>query len=177
MDSADDVPADPTPAPLPRDALTIRRILLLTAGVAAGLKVFAPESDQPLVQAEGWLLLANAVVIGLSLPAPFFLMGSVRRARTLGPGSMFAATMGVGSWLLLPPPLIGRSPAALLCSYYAMPLVAAWFLLATLLTRQVNRRLFDRAATPWTERYGYVLALLWAPLGVYHLVLMYREVF
>jgi len=183
MDPADDIPVGPPPTPTPRDALTIRRILLLTAGVATGLKVFGPTADELSRKGDQWLLLANAVVIGLSLPAPFFLWGAKRRAQPVGPGSMFALTMGIGSWLLLPPPLIAaavqavKPTSALLCTYYVMPLVATWFLLASLFTRQINRRLFDRAATPWTERYGYFLAVLWLPLGVYHLVVIYSEVF
>jgi hypothetical protein len=56
-----------------------------------------------------------------------------------------------------------------------MPLVAAWFLLGALLTQQINRRLFDGAETPWTERYGYFLALLWSPLGLFHVFQFYRQ--
>ncbi len=178
MDPSDDIQANPVPSPAParRDALTILRILLLTAGVAVGIQVFGWEKDKLLL-----LPLANAVVIGLSLPAPLFVVGRARQSPgAMGPGSMFAMTMGIGSLLLLPPPIIAklviaRESSAPLCLYYVMPLAAIWFLLGALLAGQISRRLFDRGRTPWTERYGYFLAVLWSPLGVYHLVNFYRE--
>jgi hypothetical protein len=37
------------------------------------------------------------------------------------------------------------------------------------------RTLFNRE-TPWSERYGFLLALLWSPLGVWVLADLYTEV-
>jgi hypothetical protein len=179
MDPADEIPANTSLPQVPprRDALTILRILLLTAGVAVGIKVFIPEDVDGWT---AWRTLFNAAVIGLSLPAPLFVMGAVRRVQgPLGPGSLFAMAMGGGALLLLPPPVIvmfsSHKTASPACVYYIMPQVALWFLLAALLTGQINRRLFDRRQTPWTERYGYFLALLWSPLGIFHLVRYYRQ--
>ena len=186
MDPSDDIPATsapgpaPSPAPVRRDGLTILRILMLTGGVAVGIMVFVPDKHKELQEVEAWRAVANAVVIGLSLPAPLFVMAAARRsAGLLGPGSLFAMGMGTGSLLLLPPPLIaayldGESTAPA-CLYYLMPQAALWFLLGAVLARQITRGLFDRIRTPWTERYGYFLALLWSPLGVFHLVNFYRE--
>jgi hypothetical protein len=180
MDPSEITPAEPAPR---NDGLTILRIMLLTAGVGVGLQVFGPdwEGDRFWAEGKGLLGLANAAVIGLSLPAPLFLLGARRRTvQTIGPSSLFAMAMGIGALLLLPPPIIaamtGRESASPMCLYYIMPQAGLWFLLAAALTGQINRRLLDRRAIPWTERYGYFLALLWSPLGLWHLVNYYREV-
>jgi hypothetical protein len=180
------VPSDGSPVeaaaqpPRRRDGLTILRIMLLTAGVGAGIQVFGPDWDGDWSKNKGWLGLANSIVIGLSLPAPLFLLSAVwRKDQSIGPASLFAMAMGIGSLLLLPPPIIAaltsHESAAVTCLYYIMPQAGLWFLLAAALTGQIGRRLFDRCATPWTERYGYSLALLWSPLGLWHLVNYYRE--
>ena len=178
MDAWDDISANPAlpPRPARRDALTILRILLLTGGVAVGITVFGPERDAIFRE---WKLLANAAVIGLSLPAPLIVMAAARRGQAIGHASLLAMTLGCGALLLLPPAALGailsHNSTGPMCLYYVMPQVALWFLLAALLTGQINRRLFDRLKTPWIERYGYFLALLWSPLGILHLVNFYRE--
>jgi len=179
MNSSDDLsPISRSPR---RDALTILRIMLLTGGVLVGMEVFGPKRDDNWKEWTAWRQLANAVVVGLSLPAPLFLASALwRRRPELRAGSVFAMAMGCGAILLLPPPLIaayfGRESSAPVCLYYIMPQVGLWFLVAALLTRQINRELFAGPA-PWTELYGYVLALLWSPLGIWHLVRYYRQAF
>ena len=174
MDSSDRFPVSETPPhpPVRRDALTIGRILLLMAGVAVSITVFGAEREKVLP-------VVNSAVIGLSLPAPLFVLAARRRQVALGPASLMAMALGIGALLLLPPAaavliLSGKSTAPM-CLYYVMPQLSLWFLLAGLLTGQINRRLFDRLQTPWVERYGYFLALLWSPLGIFHLVNFYTE--
>ncbi len=134
MDHSNETSVSQTPPRPPdrRDALTILRILLLTSGVAVGISVFLP--DKELKGGTAWRVLASAVVIGLSLPAPLFVIAAARRIRgPLGPASLFAMGMGTGALLLLPPPLIaawlGRESPAPMCLYYLMPQAALWFLL------------------------------------------------
>jgi hypothetical protein len=180
MASPSDPLADAAAAPTPRrDGITILRIMLLTAGVGAGIQVFGPDWDDTWSDSKGWLGLTNAVVIGLSLPAPLFVMGAMRRKdQLIGPASLFATAMGIGSLLLLPPPLIApqlsNESSVMTCTYYIMPQAGLWFLLAALFTGQFGR-LLDRLGTPWVERYGHFLALLWSPLGLWHLINYYRE--
>jgi len=124
-------------------------------------------------------MLANAVLIGLALPAPLFMVRPRRRdARPLGFGSLFALVAGLGALLMLPPALAARLKSsqggAVVCLAYVLPLMGLWFILAALLSGQI-RSLF-RADTPWRERYGALLALLWSPLGAWHLYGFYSEV-
>jgi hypothetical protein len=165
-----------------RDRLTILRVLLLTAGVAAGLSVFAPEKEaDSFEKSEWWLMLANAFVIGLSLPAPLFTLRFRRVERPqVGFGALFALMASLGVILLLPPALVERLHSdkgeVHFCLYYVLPLLGLWFVLAILLTGGF-RRIWRKAESPWTERYGFFLALLWSPLGIWHTVHFYIEAF
>ena len=165
-----------------RDRLTILRLLLLTAGVAVGIVFFAPRfTEANTTDAEQWRGLACSVIIGLSLPAPLFCVRRPGSGRAIGAGGLFALTVGLGSLLMLPPSVVAvladgepkGMPAT--CLYYCLPLVGLWYLLATLLSGHVGRHLF-RPDTPWTERYGFLLVLVLAPLGVWVLVDIYRDV-
>lgn len=165
-----------------RDRLTIGRMLLLTAGLAAGLGIFAPEmGKQPKIGAPDWWIgLTNAVLIGLALPAPLFTVRLPwRKARPLGVGGLFALVAGLGALLMLPPALgarlKGQQAGAVFCLAYALPLMGLWFVLAGLLVGQIAS--LWKADTPWTERYGTLLALAWSPLGVWHLYRFYADVF
>lgn len=158
-----------------RDALTIGRFLLLTAGVAVGLGVFVSPHKQGggflRFDLDTFLVYYNAVFIGLALPAPLFVMGQrLRKGPPIGPGGLYAVTVGLGSLLMLPPVLVGRLQSdvgpSFTCIHYTMPLVSFWYLAATLLAGRLGRELFSRA-TPWTERYGFFLAVLWTPVGMW----------
>ncbi len=168
-----------------RDTLTIGRLLLLTAGVAIGLGVFVPqEHSEQISPLSGPYLLSlyNALLIGSALPAPFIVLGQrLRKGPAIGPGGLFAVTMGLGSLLMLPPVLVarlqGEDGSAMICLYYALPLVSFWYLASALITGAVSRQLLSRA-TPWTEKYGFLLAALWAPLGIWWLItVFYAEAF
>jgi len=167
----------------PGDRLTIRRMLLLIAGVALGLVIFAPNFDDgDLQNVEKWRYTANAIIIGMAIPAPLFCIGRVIRNRPLAAGGLFALAAGLGVWLLLPAAVaeclarhagINRG-TTVSCLYWVLPLMGLWYFLAALVSGHVSRELF-RAATSWTERYGLFLALAWSPLGVWMLVDIYRE--
>lgn len=163
------------------DRLTIGRLMLLTAGVAISLGILPLKvAASELVKVEFWLSLSTALLAGLSLPAPWFTLRH-RGRQTLGPGGLFALTVGLGTLLLLIPVGIGRirgsgqvdTPAG--CMMYCMPLVSVWYVLAAAFSGHIGRRLFH-PNTPWTERYGFLLAALWTPWGVWHLVTMYLDV-
>ncbi|MBI2826640.1 MAG: hypothetical protein HYX69_18360 [Planctomycetia bacterium] len=170
----------------PRDTLSIGRLLLLTAGVATGLALFGPVYDSATpINSEWWRYLANAALVGLALPAPLFCIRP-RRARPLGAGGFFALAAGLGAVSILPaaaavriahPPAAGEAyglPAT--CIGWVLPLMGLWFFVAMLVSGQVGRRMFWRAS-PWTDRYGFWLALGWSPLGVWLLVEVYSESF
>jgi hypothetical protein len=162
------------------DRLTIRRLLVLTAGVAIGVTVFSPKGEDPST-VEYWLRMAHAFVAGLALPAPLFSLRFGRHRRELGAGGLFALMSGLGTLLMLPPvaaeTLLQRGPAsATVCFFYVLPMAASWYMLAAILSGSIGRKLFH-AATPWVERYGFLLAALWSPLGVWELVNFYLEAF
>jgi len=180
---AGDQPPPGSPQAEPRrDQLTIRRLLILTAGLAAGLGIFAPQVEQPpaIGEPDWWISLSNAVLIGLALPGPLFTVRLPwRKAQPLGIGGLFALVAGLGALLMLPPALVARlssqQAGAVFCLAYALPLMGLWFVLAGLLSGQATS-LFKRD-TPWTERYGALLALSWSPLGAWHLYHFYAEAF
>ena len=172
--------------PTRRDTLTIGRFLLLTAGVAIGLGVFSPveNRDQPDLidfDLDYFIVVYNAVLIGLTLPAPLFIIGQrLRKGPPVGPGGLLAVTLGLGTFLMLPPVFIDRlqqdEGMAFVCIHYMLPLASFWYLLAALIAGKLGRELFARA-TAWTERYGFLLAVLWTPVGVWWLITFYMEAF
>lgn len=172
----------PGEAPPGRDALTIRRFLLLTAGLALGLGLFAPENQDGgffKLNLDGTLGLFNAAMLGLALPAPLFVLGQrFAKGPAIGPGGLYALTMGLGTLLMLPPVLMqrfaGKAAGAAICLFYVMPLVSMWYFLAAAMSGYLGRKLFARS-TAWTERYGFLLAVLWTPLGTWLLIQFYLE--
>jgi purine-cytosine permease-like protein len=180
----DPAAGSPAPSGVRRDRLTIARLLLLTAGVAVGLGVYAPDVSLPegssVDRRERWLGVANAVLIGLALPAPLFAIGLQRRERVaLGVGGLFALMASLGALTLMPAMLMMRlsraSSGAALCLHYALPLMGLWCVLAAVVGGQA--RFLFRKDAPWLDRYGAFLALLWSPLGVRHLIWIYRDLF
>ncbi len=96
---------------LARDSLTIRRLLLLTAGLAIGLGLFTPERQEGRLvrlNLDATLGLFSAAMLGLALPAPLFVLGSLPRARRSAPVASMPATMGLGALLMLPPVVMHR---------------------------------------------------------------------
>ena len=182
--------ASPATAPesceVASDRLTIRRLLLLTAGVAVGLTLFAPRFEEGgFADVEQWRAVANAAIIGLALLAPLFCFSRAVRNRHLGAGGFFALAVGLGVWLLLPaavmewfarhatPPTDRNMTAG--CLYNVLPLMGLWNLLAALVAGSAARRELVPKMS-WTERYGLFLSLAWSPLGVWMLVDIYRDV-
>ena len=175
-----------TDHPPPRDTLTIGRFLLLTAGVAIGLGVFVSAEEngntvQEELSLEVFIVQYNAFLIGLALPAPLFIAGQrLRKGPTIGPGGLFAVTMGLGSLLMLPPIFVdhlqSQDGIPFACIHYMMPLVSCWYLIAALIAGSLGRKLFART-TAWTERYGFFLAAFWTPVGVWWLITFYMEAF
>ena len=166
------------------DRLTIRRMLLLMAGIAVGLVVFAPRfGEGEIADVEKWRYTANAIVIGLAIAAPLVCIRRVIRKRPLAAGGLFALAAGLGVWLLLPAAVaefVARQGGndrgtTVSCLYWVMPLMGLWYLLAALVSGHVARKLFT-PSTPWVERYGLCLAFLWSPLGVWMLIDIYRDV-
>ena len=167
-----------------RDTLTIGRFLLLTADVAIGLGIFSPveNPDEPELidfDIDYFIVFYNAVLIGLTLPAPLFIIGQrLRKGPPIGPGGLLAVTMGLGALLMLPPVFIARlkqdEGMAFVCIHYMLPLVSFWYLLAALVAGKLRRELFART-TAWTERYGFFLALFWTPVGIWWLITFYME--
>jgi hypothetical protein len=121
----------------------------------------------------------------LTLPAPLFGIARVFKNRSLGAGGLFALAIGLGVWLMLPAAVIEclarvRTPGnerneAAGCLYFVMPMMGLWYLLAGLVSGHIGRRLFS-PTTPWIDRYGFFLALLWSPLGAWHVVDVYGNV-
>jgi hypothetical protein len=182
----------PAPTPEPPsstderpDRLTIGRMLLLTAGIALGLALFAPRlAPGDLASADRWRETAFAVIAGLTIPAPLFAIRRRLRNTSLGAGGLFALAIGLGVWLLLPAAAIeyvarlrtgsdGNEVAS--CLYFVMPMIGLWYLVAGLVSGAINRRLFS-PTTSWIDRFGFLLALLWSPLGAWHVVDVYRAV-
>jgi hypothetical protein len=170
----------------PMDRLTIGRLLILTAGVAVGMALFAPRfASGDLKIAQNWRLAAFSVIAGLAISAPLFCLRRVVKKGALGVGGFFALATGLGVWLMLPAAVIEwfvrlRVPntdayQAGMCLFYVMPMIGLWSLLGGLVSGAFGRRLLS-PATPWIERYGFSMSLLWAPLGVWQVVDVYLDV-
>lgn len=168
---------------LPRDRLTIWRMLVIVTAVAVGIAVFGPERGaQDIGAVDWWRHLTTAFMIGLSLAGPIF---SLVRSRTyrLGAGGLLALTLGLGCLVLLPPATYVRfhgsgvdNNTSIMCLYYCLPLMSLWYLAAMQAGGRISRRSFSRAA-PFSERYGLFLALLWSPLGLWLMWDFYSEAF
>jgi hypothetical protein len=181
----DSPPLAAAPGEDPADRLTIGRLLLLTAGVSVGLAVFAPKfGADDLADPGQWRGLAQAVAIGLSMPAPLFCLPRAFHNRRLGPGGLFALSAGLGTLVLLPAAVIERfarlsaanadKTETGACLGVALSLFGLWYLLPALVAGHAGRHLFLRT-TSWTERYGFLLALVWSPLGVWWVFDIYSE--
>ncbi len=176
---------DLMPAHTALDRLTIRRLLILTAGIAVGLSLFAPHFDESgRSGADAWRELANAVIIGLALPAPLFCIPRAFSSHRLGTGGLFALATGLGIWLLLPAAVLewinsnvshkSNQGVTASCLYIVLPLTGLWYLLAAMIIGYAARK--QMSLTTWTDRYGLFLAFLWSPLGIWTLVDIYRDV-
>jgi hypothetical protein len=150
------------------------------------LAVFAPKVGEANLGDPGlWRQLAQAVAIGLAIPAPLICLPRAFRNGRLGPGGLFALAAGLGALVLLPAAVIeclARHAApnndhaqTSFCLGLALSLFGLWYLLAALVAGHAGGHLFNRN-TAWTERYGFLLALVWSPLGTWWVFDIYSEV-
>lgn len=163
------------------DRLTIFRMLVITAGIAVGLVVFAPRidrSNQSPYNVEYFRALAAAPIVGACLPAGFFAWGWRRRSHArLGPGGLLALTMTAGVLLLLPPAaMTGDDGMGFICLRFMLPLVSLWYLVAMAAAGQLNRETLTGGA-PWSERYALYLAIAWLPEAAWLLYEIYEGAF
>ena len=63
------------------------------------------------------------------------------------------------------------------CFAYGTPLMAVYLTFAMLAGGWFRRRRRGAMARSWSERFGLILALAWACLGLYVLSIFYREEF
>jgi uncharacterized membrane protein YhaH (DUF805 family) len=169
--------------PVIRDRLTIFRILVIVTALAIGIALYLPNTIE-LAEVDSWRWLATTFMIGLSLAGPVFAF-SRRRSHRLGASGLLALTLGLGVLVMMPPAIMIRcykgeghieQSAVAVCLFYSMPMMSLWYLLAMTAGGRLTRRSFSRA-TPWSERYGLFLALLWSPLGMWVLWDCYSEAF
>jgi hypothetical protein len=163
------------------DRLTIFRMLVITAGIAVGLVVFAPKvdpNDLSPYNVEYFRALAAAPLIGACLPAGFFALGWRRRNSSRpGPGGLLALTMTCGVLLLLPPAaMTGDDGMGFICFRFMLPLVSLWYLVAMAAAGQLNRETLTGGA-PWSERYALYLAIAWLPEAAWLLYEIYEGAF
>jgi hypothetical protein len=101
---------------------------------------------------------------------------------------------GTAAWLLWPPIIIGRRSsgrgqnppivdpsAAEICFFYGTPLMAVYVTASLLAGGWLRRRPRGTrrppAPMPWRERFGRVLGMGWAVLGLYVLSMIYGSKF
>lgn len=157
------------------------RLLAMVTGVAVGLFLFysRPESTAE-AQPPDWPLFYFAALAGVTLFESLFVARRLYQRHRLGVGGYMTLALGIGIWLLLPVAIAERlttDAMAAGCLSYVLPLGALWMLVAALVTAGLNpRRLLTQSAA-WTDRCGILLAMSWAPLGVWLLVELYLEAF
>ena len=171
-------------------------MMLLIAGVGVGLAVMTtldgPQSDSGI---ELIFLLAGGILGGASfVGVPLLIRERWRRPRRrFGPGRVIWFTQGTAAWLLWPPIVVGsisvnrgRNPpivdpsAPQICFAYGTPLMAVYLTVALLAGgwwRPRARKERKRTPLPWTERFGLLLGMGWAVLGLYVLSMIYRSKF
>lgn len=183
-------------APRPRARLTIGAMAILLVGEAAALAIFLPElregSGSFSAIGDRFHLVAGILLGGPSLlGVPWLLTRKVRRPGPdqgrWGPGRLHWFAHGSAAWLLWPPIVIRkaaitygqgagelRDAAGLsqICYFYGTPLMGLYMILALAAGGSLRRRRLRRA--DWFERFGLLLGLLWALLGIEVLVLVYR---
>lgn len=131
---------------------------------------------------ESWRALLNAVLSGLSLPAIGFGLSLRLRGHDLKSGSLFGLMAGLGALLMLPAAIMAKVLAepeqsdniVVSCMYFVMPLMGLWFFLAAWVGGMFTWRLWSQPM-PWSEKYGYLLAVAWTPLGVWVLADIYHD--
>jgi hypothetical protein len=179
-----------------RSRPTIGELMIVVAGVGVGLTLAMPVFRDEPSPGEAILVMGGGVLGGASLVGVPLLLWERRRGgrRRFGPGKLSWFAHGTAAWLLWPPIIIGRRSnargqappivdpsAAEICFFYGTPLMAV-YVTASLLAggwlrrrRRGSRR--PTAPIPWRERFGLLLGMGWAVLGLYVLSMIYRSKF
>lgn len=167
--------------------LALWELLVLLAGVASGLALFAKELKES-TQDSGWFLWIIAVLGGYSLVGPPLLLWERRRSKAVWrAGRIHWFSQGTAAWLMWPPMVatrlrgegIGNSSTGI-CYFYGTPLMALYVTLALLAggwirPRRGRWRRWRRYS--WREQFGLLLGLAWACTGLYLLATLYRRDF
>ncbi len=145
------------------DVFTLSRLLVLVAGVSVGLAAYGNLGPPPaLAELGDFVRIAwSAVLHGLSLPAPWFVVRQAMRKRPITLGAYGWLTYGLGAWIMLPLALHSGGDIHT-CLHYVMSLGGFFYTLAGIITRQVRLR----HSLGWTERMGWLVLCGWFPLGL-----------
>lgn len=168
----------------PSNQLTLMRLLVLVTCLAVGLAVFSPGNTSSFdwKSLDDWQERISIVLMGLTLAGPMFAWSQRRRDRRhFRAGTLLAAMLGLGVLLMIPPQVLANlrgeeqvGTTAYTCLLYVLPLLGLWFVLAASIGGLFRWRNFT-AKCPWSERFGWYLAVLWAPWGVRILYMFYAD--
>ncbi|WP_169973083.1 hypothetical protein [Tautonia rosea] len=184
-----------TPAPR-RPRPTIGELMIVVAGIGVGLAVGLPIFRDETSLGESFVVLGGAVLGGASLVGVPLLLWERRRGRhrRFRSGTLLWFAHGTAAWLLWPPIIVGRrssargqSPpivdpsAAEICFFYGTPLMAVYVTASLLAGGWLRRRRRGTRRSPapmhWRERFGLLLGMGWAVIGLYVLSMIYRSQF
>ena len=164
--------------------LTLLELMILIAGVAVGLWLFAKEVMTAPTDKFEWLaVFLLAVLGGLSVVGPPFLLLEPRRRWSMWrAGKVMWFSQGMASWLLWPPIIYARiqgSDAFLYCAiaYLFTPLMGLCLMLALLAGGWLRGARGRYRYRSWREQFGLLLGSAWACMGFYVLYYLYSEDF
>lgn len=169
----------------PGTRLTIGTLMLLIVGIGMGLAMSVPilsddSTFSNVILVGGGGMLGGASVVGVPLLLWERWRGDRRRRSTrFGPGRLSWFAHGTAAWLLWPPIIVGRgdNTSARVCYFYGTPLMAVYMTAALLAGGWLGRRRRLRSRRDWRERFGLLLGLGWAALGLYLLAMIYADDF
>ncbi len=173
----------------PRQQLGLREAMILIAGVAVGLWLFADRIKQlPSNDLDDWLVVLVAVLGGVSLAgAPVLLIDRSKHRRRWRSGAFMWFAVSVGCWGLapaialvrlkpVPPPMAPPGTMASVCFVYTLPLMAL-FLLGACGVAGRPAAGWRRCRGWWPEWLGMWMLVGWSAVGVYVLVRIYMDLF
>ncbi|GEM_PF-2863132 len=173
----------------PQQQLGIREAMILIAGVAVGLWLFADSIKQlPSNDPDDWLVVPVAVLGGISLAgAPVLLVDRSKRQRRWRSGAFMWLAVSAGCWGLAPAIALARlrTPStqmappgtmASVCFVYTLPLMAL-FLLAACAVAGRPAAGWVRCRGWWPEWFGMWMLVGWSCVGLYVLVRIYMDLF
>ncbi len=179
--------------PRERSAPSLGALMVLIAAGAVGFWLVLPQLRQTSISMDELLnsawYLSVALLGSLSLVGPPLLLWDSRRSRRRwGPGKFHWFAQGTASWLMWPPILYNRfqTPSQSvgprdgimqLCYFYGTPMMGLYVLIALLAGGRWRRTARRRLGPSWRERFGQVMALLWAIVGFLILCSLYYQDF